>query len=278
MSDADVFDSTALDTAMKGHSRLVVILGDSQTVKDSARKLRNLVRIVRVARGVLLIHGQIGKDQSILQDLPVISFQKAREIPSASDRGEEATSRRVYAVVSYRFKSPTAIQKKRVERLVRRSVSIRLRPGVLLFPVLRSKDRRRLFESDQTDKFLDSKKASEELRSLGADVSRWSRLRLVEHQSEVKDALTRTLLQDITSFEELVKDLRARAKDSEAQDKTLKKRYSTLSRRYRKMKMKWSLASKIWHYDATKMLTRSYNMLIAARRIIESSIGNSRER
>ncbi len=275
MSDADVFDSTALDTAMKGHSKLIVILGDSQTVKDSARKLRNLVNIVRVARGVFLIHGQIGKAQSILQDLPMISFQKAREIPSASDHGEEATSRRVYAVVSYRFQGPTAIQKKRVERLVRRSVSIRLRSGVLLFPVLRSKDRRRLLESNQTGRFLDSRKTSEELRSLGANVSRWSRLRLVEHQSKVRDALARTLLHDITSFEELVMNLRTRAKDPETQDRTLKKRYSTLSRRYREMKTKWSLASKIWNYDATKALTRSYNMLIAARRTIDSFAKNS---
>ncbi len=278
MSEAEVSDSTALNASMRGHSKLIVVLGDSQTFKDSARKLGTLVNIIRVARGVFLIHGQKGKDQSILEDLPMLSFQKAREIPSVSDRGKEANSRRVYAVVSYRFKSPTAIQKKRVERLVRRSVSIRLRPGVLLFPVLRSKDRRRLFESDETGKFLDSKKTSEELRSLGADVSRWSRLRLVEDQSKVKDALAGTLLQDTTSFEELVKDLRARAKDPEAQYKTLRKRYSTLSRRYRKMKIKWSLASRIWSYDATKMLTRSYNMLIATRRTIESSAENARER
>ncbi|MFW9846986.1 MAG: hypothetical protein ACFFD6_09575 [Candidatus Thorarchaeota archaeon] len=269
MSDADVSDSTALDTAMKGQSHLIVILGNSQTVKESARKLKSLGNVVRVARGVFLIHGQITRDHAILEDLAAVSFRKAREIPSASDRGEEAISRRVFAVVSYRFRNPTARQKKRVERLVRKSGSIRLRLGVLLFPVLRSKDRRRLLQRDETNRFIDSKRMSEELRLLGAEVSRWSRLRLVEHQSMIEEAIIRTLSRDISSFEILAKDLRSQARDPNAQAKVLKKRYSILSRRYSELKSKWSLANKMWNYDATKMITRSYNMMIAARRSID---------
>lgn len=270
MSDTDVSDSTALATMMKGHSRLVVIFGDFQTVKESAKKLRALGDVVKVARGVFLIHGREVKDQSNLQYLPMMFFQKAREIPSVSERGEEAGSRRVYAVVAYRFKNPTATQKKRVERLVRKSNAIRLRPGVLLFPVLRSKDRRRLSESDEKNVLMDSRRISGELRSLGADVSRWSRLRLVGQPSEVYDAVARTLSQDISSLETLVKDLRTRTKNPEAQIKDLKKRYYILSRRHRELRIKWSFASKMWNCDVTKMLTRSYNMMIAARRAIES--------
>ncbi|MFW9862763.1 MAG: hypothetical protein ACFFEX_05600 [Candidatus Thorarchaeota archaeon] len=270
MSDADVSDSTALDTTMKGQSRLIVVMGKSQTLREYMKKLNSLGKMVRVGRGLFLLHGQITKEQSILQDLPAISFQKTREIPSASERGEEAISRRVYAVVSYRFKDPTAGQKKRVERLVRKSASIRLRPGVLLFPVLRLKDRRRLLQSDEPNRFADSKKISEELRILGAEVSRWSRLRLVGKQSIVEEAVIRTLSHDISSFEILAKDLRAQAKDPNAQVKVLKKRYSILSRRYSELKIKWSLARKIWNYDATKMITRSYNLMIAARRSIDT--------
>lgn len=270
MSDADAFDSTLLDTTMKGQSRLIVIMAKSQTVRDSAKKLKALGKMVRVGRGVFLLHGQLTKDNLVLQDLPTISFQKTREIPSASDHGEDASFRRVYAVVSYQFKNPTATQKKRVERLVRKSVSIRLRPGVLLFPVLKSKDRRKLSDSDDISKFIDSRRISEELRSLGADVSRWSRLRMIEHPLKVESAVARTHAHDISSFEKLVNDIRSLAKDSEAEVTILKKRYSVLSRRYRQLKIKWELARKIWNYDATRSLIRSYNMMIAARRTIES--------
>ena len=270
MSDAYVSGSATPDTSMKGLARLIVVLGDIQIVKDSARKLNALGGLMRVARGVFLIHGHVPKIHPVLNDLPAISFLKVREIPSVNDRGEEATSRRVYSIVSYRFKSPTSAQKKRVERLVRKSISIRLRPGVLLFPVLRSKDRRSLLESDEANKLLDSRRLSEELRNLGADVSRWSRLRLVEHHSKLEEAVVRTHSHEIMSFENLVKDLRNQAKDPEEQAITLKKRYSILSRRHRELKVKWDLANKIWGYDATKSLTRSYNMMIAARRSIDS--------
>ncbi|MHA2311412.1 MAG: hypothetical protein ACXADF_07935, partial [Candidatus Thorarchaeota archaeon] len=117
--------------------------------------LRSLGKIVRVGRGVFLFHGQTSTENSPLQDLPMIAFKKSREIPSVKERGEEAGSRRVYSIVSYRFMNPTASQKKRVERLVRRSSSIRLRPGVLLFPVLRSKERRKLLESDEKYVLID---------------------------------------------------------------------------------------------------------------------------
>ncbi|MHA2117307.1 MAG: hypothetical protein ACW98J_00155 [Candidatus Thorarchaeota archaeon] len=270
MSDADVSDSTAPESTMKGQSRLIVIMANSQTVRESAKKLSSHGKMVRVGRGVFLLHGQIIKDQSGLQDLPTISFQKSREIPSSGDRGEEAASKRVYAVVSYGFKSPTATQKKRVERLVRKSASIRLRPGVLLFPVFRSKERRRLLEPDGKHILMDSRRISEELRGLGAEVSRWSRLRLVGHPSELHEAVARTLSYDFSSFETLAKDLHAQAKGHETQNKTLKKRYSILSKRYGELKFKWGRAGKIWNHDATKSLTRAYNIMLSVRRIIDS--------
>ncbi len=271
MSDTDVSDSSVLGTTMRGQSRLIVVLGDAQTIKESAKKIKALGNIVRVARGVFLIHGQLIKSPSVLHTLPTIFFQKAREIPSVSERGEDASSRRVYAVISYRFKNPTAIQKKRVERLVRKSISIRLRPGVLLFPVLKSKDRRRILESDETNKLMSSRRVSEELRVLGADVSRWTRLKLMNNHSNVHDAVVRTLSQDISYIETLAKDLRTQAKAPDAQLTTLRKRYSILSRRYRELKIKWSLSNKVWNYDAVKLLTRAYNLVIAARRAIEAS-------
>jgi hypothetical protein len=195
----------------------------------------------------------------------MIAFKKSREIPSVKERGEEAGSRRVYSIVSYRFMNPTASQKKRVERLVRRSSSIRLRPGVLLFPVLRSKERRKLLESDEKYVLIDSRKLSEELRGFGAEVF------IDGHLFEIQNAVARTLSHDFTSFETLAKDLRNQAKEPEAQFKTLRKRYTILSKRYGKLKFKWSRANKIWSYDTTKLLTRGYNMLLSVRRVIDSS-------
>ena len=271
MNYADVSDSTSINVTMKGQSQLVVILGDAKIVKESAKKIKSLGKVVRVGRGAFLIHFQTPIEKSPLLDLPTIVFKKAREIPSVSERGEEAGRRRVYSVVSYRFRSPTATQKKRVERLVRRSSSIRLRPGVLLFPVLRSKERRRLLESDERHVLMDSRKLSEELRGLGAEVSRWSRLKIDGHLSEIQNAVARTLSHDFTSFETLAKDLRNQAKAPEAQFKTLKKRYAILSKRYGELKFKWSRASKIWSYDTKKLLTRGYNMMLSVRRLIDSS-------
>jgi hypothetical protein len=256
---------------MKGHSHLVIILGDAKIVKESAKKLRSLGKMVRVGRGAFLIHGQTSIENSPLQNLPTIVFKKAREIPSVNERGEEARRRRVYSVVSYRFMNPTAIQKKRVERLVRRSSSVRLRPGVLLFPVLRSKERRRLLESDEKHVLMDSRRLSEEIRGLGAEVFRWSRLKTDGHLSEIQNAVARTLSHDFTSFETLAKDLRNQAKEPGAQFKTLKKRYGILSKRYGELKFKWSRASKIWSYDTTQLLTRGYNMMLSVRRLIDSS-------
>ncbi|MFW9912151.1 MAG: hypothetical protein ACFFEU_06755 [Candidatus Thorarchaeota archaeon] len=272
MSDADVSDSTAINVTMKGQSQLVVILGNAKIIRESARKLRSLGEAVRVGRGAFLIHSQTSTEKSPLQDLPTITFKKAREIPSVSEHGGEVGDRRVYSVVSYRFRNPTATQKKRVERLVRRSSSIRLRPSVLLFPVLRSKERRKLLESDEKHVLMDSRKLSEELRGLGAEAFRWSRLRIIDHPSELHNAVARTLSHDFTSFETLARDLRNQAKGIETQPKILKKRYAILSKRYDELKFKWSRASKIWSYDATKLLTRGYNMMLSVRRVIDSSI------
>ncbi len=270
MSNADASDSLSPDTTMKGQSRLVVILGDSQTVKESAKKLEAIGDIVRVTRSLFLVNGQVSKNQSILQTLPIISFQKALEIPSVNERGEEVSSKRVYAVVSYRFKNPTALQKKRVERLVRKSISIRVRPGVLLFPVLKAKEKRRLLESDNKNWLMESRRVSEELRNLGAEVSRWSRLRLVDYQIKVDDAVAQTLSQDIASLEMMAKNIRAQIKNPETDLKVLKRRVSLLTRRYRKLKIKWNLARKLWNYDASKLLTRGYNLVISTRRAVES--------
>ncbi|MHA2380212.1 MAG: hypothetical protein ACXADS_13140 [Candidatus Thorarchaeota archaeon] len=270
MSEADVFSANAPHSIMKGQSQLIVVLGNSEVVKETTKSLRTLGTATRVASGLFVIHNQMHKDQSLLRTLPAISFQKARAIPSINERGEEANHRRVYAVVSYHFKNPTALQKKRVERLVRKSISVRLRPGVLLFPVLKSKDRRRLLDSDEKNQLINSRRMSEELRSLGATVSRWSRLKLTDyHDSRIHDAVARTLSRDMSSIELLAKELREHAKSTRSEMKTLKKRYSILSRRYRELKIKWSLANRIWDYDVTKSLTRTYNLVIATRRAID---------
>jgi len=118
---------------------------------------------------------------------------------------------------------------------------------------------------------MSSRRVSEELRVLGADVSRWTRLKLMNNHSNVHDAVVRTLSQDISYIETLAKDLRTQAKAPDAQLTTLRKRYSILSRRYRELKIKWSLSNKVWNYDAIKLLTRAYNLVIAARRAIEAS-------
>jgi hypothetical protein len=188
-------------------------------------------------------------------------------------REKDRQSNRVYSLVSFGFTNPTVQQKKRVERLVRKTNGIRLRPGVILFPLLRSKEHRRIMGSEDEREFLDSIEFTKLVRKIGSNTFRWSRLKIVnlDGSSQIDAAVERTITRDLTTMEEKILKLRKRLKDPTVTIRQLKKNYSVLSRSFQELRTKWMNAKKLWLFDAEKALKRTYNMLITTRRAIISA-------
>ncbi len=272
MSNVDSPARDEADYRMRGHSELVVLLGSSEGIRAVSKRLVLLVDVVRARRGVFIVGSHPGDYFSLVEDIPHVSFIKTREIPTTRVQQEDPPAGRAFSVLSYSFKNPTSKQKKRVERLVRRSMSIRLRPGVLIFPVLRAKERRRLLDPEGTPSLLDSRRLSVELSSMGGGVLRWSRLRLTTQNGPalVMQAVERTLFGDLFQIESKLKELRDRVKDPGMSTRTLLSRYQLLARRFREVKFKWERAGKIWRYNPSKRLKRTHNMLLSVRRTIET--------
>jgi hypothetical protein len=202
--------------------------------------------------------------------MPQISFVKTREIPSSKQRSDEPSINRVFSIVAFSLKNPTARQKKRVERLVRGSVGIRLRPGVLLFPLFRSKERKRLMKGTDENSLLDSIKFKQKLAEIGFNTYRWSRLRMVNQNesSIVTEFLEANLNRDLSAIEAKITKLRELNKNSEVPLKQIKRNYTRVSGRFKETKLKWMQAKKLWFFDAEKKLKRTYNLLIRIRRAI----------
>ncbi|MBE0526469.1 MAG: hypothetical protein IH631_05970, partial [Candidatus Thorarchaeota archaeon] len=135
---------------------LVVLLGSPEGIKAPSKKLFNYAGVQKIRRGLFIISGYSSIHTAEIQTLERILFIKSREIPSIKTRTDDMYFTRAFSIVAFSLKNPTAKQKKRIERLVKKSVGIRLRPGVILFPLLRSKEQKRISVSDDKKPLLDS--------------------------------------------------------------------------------------------------------------------------
>jgi hypothetical protein len=271
MTESDVDVIAPVASELKGNSRLVVLLGSPEGTKRPSKKFSTFTGVKKIRKGLFIVREYSEQHAKILDDQPMISFTKTKEIPVSRKKVADVYSKRAYTVVSFSFKNPTAQQKKRVERLIRKTTGVRLRPGVILFPLFRSKERRRIIGSDDDDRVLiDSKEFNKQIRELGGNSIRWSRLKIKNPSggSHVQEAVEHTLVRDLSALEEKIRKLRVRSKDDTIPIRQLKKNYTMLSHNFRELKTKWMLAKKLWFYDAKKELKRTYNMLISTRRII----------
>jgi hypothetical protein len=268
--NTESIDLAQLD--LKGMSRLVVLLGSREGIRGVSKKLRQYPDLVRVGKGLFIDSSTVGDCTDILQSLPTLSFIRTREIPGIKARLDDPHAFRTYSIVSYSFNNPTAGQKKSVERLLRRSVGIRLRPGILLFPVLRAKERRKILDFEKGHSMLDSKEFNSQLKSMGACSMRWSRLRLVDplDSIQIKDAIERTMNRNLLSIESKLHEIRELSKNPLISTETLRKQSAAVLRRYRKLKFKWTLAKTLWHYDTEKSLKRIYNLGLNTKYMIDS--------
>ncbi|MFW9833325.1 MAG: hypothetical protein ACFFEK_04970 [Candidatus Thorarchaeota archaeon] len=270
MTESDVDVITPVASELKGNSRLVVLLGSPEGTRSPSKKLSTFTGVKKIRKGLFIVREYSEQHADILDNQPMISFIKTKEIPVSRKKVADVYSKRAYTVVSFSFKNPTAQQKKRVERLIRKTTGVRLRPGVILFPLFRSKERRRIIGSDDDRVLIDSKEFNKLIRELGGNSIRWPRLKIKNPSggSHVQEAVEHTFVRDLNALEEKIRKLRERSKDTTIPMKQLKKNYTMLSRNFRELKTKWMLAKKLWFYDAMKALKRTYNMLINTRRII----------
>lgn len=272
MTEVSVNEILQAESELKGDSRLVILLGSPEGIKGISKKLSALEGVIRIRKGSFIIHGFSEIHEAILESQKRVSFIKTREIPTVRTKLEDPYTERAYSLVSFSYNNPTAQQKKYVERLLRKTTGIRLRPGVILFPLLRSKEQRRILGSEDERVLIDSIDFSKMIRENGGKALRWSRLKIIncEGSSHVRHAVERTLHTDLSALEEKIRSLREHCKDPATPIGKLKKNYTVLSRNFRRLKTKWMLAKKLWFYDSEKALKRTYNMLISTRRAIST--------
>jgi hypothetical protein len=257
---------------LRGASRLIILLGSKEGVRGISKKLKQYNDFVSVGKGIFIACSNESVYTDILQSLPTLSFIRTREIPRIKAHLDEPHAYRAYSIVTYSFNSPTAGQKKRVERLLRKSAGIRLRPGVLLFPVLRARERRKVLDYEKGHTLLDSKEFNNHLKSMGAISMRWSRLRLVDplDSVQIKEAIEKTINRDLFSIELKLQKIRESSKNPLTTTDTLKKQSSAVLRQYRTLKFKWTLAKILWYYDAEKPLKRIYNLGLSTKYLIDN--------
>ena len=272
MSEARTESAASIPFELKGTSRLVVLLGSTEGIKSVSKRLSGISDFTRIRRGLFIAHSSPGTYTELLQTIPTISFIRTREIPGIKTRDGDLFADRAFSIVTYSFTDPRSGQKKKVERLIRKSICIRLRPSVLLFPVLRSKERRRLLERENGVTLLDSRSFVTQLDTMGITTIRWSRIKLVNpsDSNRISEAVARTLHKDMHSLETKIQDLKEASKNPEIKTSRLKRKFSLLTRRYKKLKTKWLTTKPIWSYDTIKPLKRTYNMLLTMRRLLEN--------
>ncbi|MHA2423592.1 MAG: hypothetical protein ACXAEF_02320 [Candidatus Thorarchaeota archaeon] len=270
MTESNVDVITPITSELKRDSRLVVLLGSPEVTRTTSKKLSACPDVERIGRGLYIVHGYSENHSNAIQSQSLISFIKTKEIPNFRKKEEDVHSNRAFVIVSFSFKNPTAQQKKRVERLIRKSTGVRLRPGVILFPLFRAKERRRIIGTEENRILIDSKEFSRLVREVGGNSIRWSRLKIknLNGSNHVRNAIENTFIRDLRALEDKIRNLREQSKDTAITLSQLKKNYGLLSRSFRELKTKWLLAKKLWFYDAEKALKRIYNILINTRRII----------
>jgi hypothetical protein len=255
---------------LKPDSRLIILLKSPEGIKGISKKISSFPEAKRVQRGLFIFSHITELHKIVLRSQPRISLVKTREIPKLSMKTEEVYSKLIYSVVAFSYSNPSAKQKKYVERLIKKSTGIRVRPGIIIFPILRTKLQRKIMGAEGEKNILTSTDFAKLVRENGGRVYRWSRLRITNPNGAryIENAIEQTLLKDLSSLEEKIQNLREQCKKPDIEIALLKKNYSVLSRSFHILKKKWMLARKIWFYDAEKPLKRTYNMLINTRRTI----------
>lgn len=241
----------------------LVILPQKTLFRLNGSKFEDTRRIVR---GVFLIKRRHRKIREALSEVQHIRFKRAKDIPKGDSRKLKPFEERTFAVVTYSFGGASEQQKKKMQRLLLRAPCIRVRPGVLIFPNLRSKEKARYYSN--AGDILDSKKLAREAHLIGARVNRWTRLRLANREAEeyIDASFNEMLKLDLDSFEKKLKHLSQEMDDPSISQKSLRLHLNVLAAKFIKLKRKYGILKAIWQYDSQKELKRVYNRMLKTRR------------
>lgn len=198
-------------------------------------------------------------------------FRKAREMPKGDSRKKVPYQEPMYSIVVFSFEKPTQQQKKKMQRIIHRTPCIRLRPGVILLPHMRAKEKARYFTQENGTSLFDSNEFAKEARSVGAHVKRWARLRLVNKQGEslIQEAYKRMIEHEVGSIESKLKAIEPHIKETSISTKKLREQYSNQSRKLKQLRNRHKILRALWHYDEEKQLKRVYNFMLRTRRKIQ---------
>lgn len=259
---------------LSGSLQLAILLEPTRDFEVLAERVEG---IRTLARGVYLAKMESQPVRDIVLNRRHISFRKTKRIPRVKDSGPNESENRTYMVVAYSYDSPSAQQRQQTQRLIRRSPCVRLRPGVLLFPHLRSKESVRYYRSDTSHPLYDARTFVTKMKENGASVRRWTHLRLVEDYSEelVGRAIERMVSREMSSIEMRLARLRDAAAKPGVSVKKLKERYTVMARRFRILRINFMAVQSIWHHDTERELRRTYNILLRVKREIRAVIDST---
>lgn len=272
MSGIEPQDAAAEGVVQQGRQTIIVLLESREGVRDASRRMAQIEGMQRIARGVYQYGGRYARLRAS-QDLPKhVALRKTRSIPRVRETTDAGSPERTYALVTYRFRNPTAKQKKVVQRLKRRAPAARFRPGVLLFPHIRAGETRKQFRIESKRPPIGSLDFTKILSELDAEVNRYTKLRLANPSDIrlVNESIESTIALDAEAIEKRLKVLRRATQDESTPTRKLQVRYKEISRDFRDLKTTALVIYHVWRYDSRSRLKRVYDLLMAARRAISS--------
>jgi hypothetical protein len=247
-------------SAINSRTVLVVLpkLNGKQTVPAKDATIKRLIS------GVFYTTPEALSANPALSAVDKIVFRRSKVIPKMTTLRSGLTHDTIFSLLVYKFNSPTEQQKKKAQRLIRRSPCIRLRPGVLLHPSLRARDKVKLYGKFEGSPFLDAQGLVSELEKLGATVWRFSRLKITSEGgiSLVEQCFNRMLTEDLGSIKSKL-DL---TMNNQALDEKKKRQTLTQARsKYKALTMTLKVLYVVWKLDSRKELKQTYNMLLRVR-------------
>lgn len=224
----------------------------------------------RLSRGLFLVASSSPEIKMAFSCLPHYRFRRVREIPKMRNADSSLKENRTYALVAYRFSRPTAMQKKQIQRIIRKTPCVRLRPGILLFPHLRAKESAKQKSNSKTV-LRNSKDFAIEAREIGAAVTRWTRLKLVNDEGRelLRSATEMMIAAEFGAIEIRFKSLAEETSGATLTRKKAKERFSVLNTRLSLFKSKLRVLQDVWQYDTEKQQKRAYNIMLRVRKKID---------
>ncbi len=228
--------------------------------------LRDFNDVSKLRNGLFFVPSTLPKSYNETGQFHSVRFKRVREVPRI--RKKKSISKSVFAVVSYHFKTSKPKQKKATQRLLRKAIGVKIRPGVVLFPFLRIKDKKNLEKLREL--LIGSRRFQVKLEKMGAKVSRWTRLAIVNEDSQtlVHGLVNDTIRTESNAIEQGIRKLVSEFKENIINKRQAKEKLYSLRSRYQELKIRAEAFEKIWGGEYHKILKRIYNLLLKTRKIV----------